>query len=262
MNVKLSNIAPSVKSAKLLFFITILSVIVVGSAMQYFHFWIGLALTEVLLILIPVLIFIYRNKHSFKSALRLNNPGIFSVILAILTGLLIWPISFWIHIKIQNIFFSGVSDLKIALFQLSNINFLHRFIVMGVLASICEEFLFRGYIQTALEAKFTKFKSILWTTLLFSLFHLDPRTIIATLPISFLLSSFCWRFNSIYPAIIIHFTNNFLAPYLFVKLIVHDNLIFAPKILIITTLIIILIGVLVLYPKQPKNAALDMKFIK
>lgn len=68
---------------------------------------------------------------------------------------------------------------------------LYRFLILGILASVCEEFLFRGNIQTVFEAHLGVKKSIIWTSIMFSVFHLDPATIIALLLFSFLITWIC-----------------------------------------------------------------------
>jgi uncharacterized protein len=240
---------PSIKNAKLLFIITVTLIIFIGSSIQHFNFWIGLALTEIVLILIPTIIFIVKGKLSPKSVLRLNYPGINALLLGLLFGLLVWPLGLWIQINLINLFSSKNYDILIIVSEIKTSNLLNRFLVLGVLASICEETLFRGYIFSAFENKLGVKYSILWITLLFSCYHLVPTTIIATLPLSFLLCWICWRFNSIFPAIILHFTNNFLSPFLFVKSGINSKIIFNPIILISCG---ILIGFIMLMFKTKK----------
>ena len=116
----------------------------------------------------------------------------------------------------------------------------YRFLVMGVFAAICEEFLFRGYIQSAFEHNMGVRRSIIWTAILFSIYHLDPTTILALFPLSLLLTWVCWKFNSIVPAIALHFSNNFLAVFLFSKL-TYPNLEFFYFLMIASLLILLLI---------------------
>lgn len=207
--------SPSIKNVKNLFILSLILVAVFGNILQKINFWLGLSLTETLLILLPTVIFIYKGKFSPRLVLRLNYPGIIPLLIGIIIGICVWPLGFIIQINLLNLFSSASYDIMNMISEISHSNMIYRLIILGFLAGICEEILFRGYIQTAIENKFGIKKGIIWTTILFSVFHLEPVRIIAVLPIALLMSWTCWKFNSIFPAILIHFSNNFLAPYIF-----------------------------------------------
>jgi membrane protease YdiL (CAAX protease family) len=208
---------PTIKNAKILFLTSLASVIVVGSLMQKYNFWIGLSLTEILLILLPTVVFIVKGKFSPRLVLRLNYPGFVALLIGVVLGLCVWPLGLWIQINLLNLFSSKSYDIFSVVSEIRNSNMVYRLLVMGFLGSICEETLFRGYIQTAIENNLGVKQSILWTTILFSVYHLVPTTMIALLPMALLMCWICWKFNSIFPAMLIHFSNNFLAPYLFIQ---------------------------------------------
>jgi len=86
-------------------------------------------------------------------------------------------------------------------------------LVAGVVlaAALCEEVLFRGYCQSALQARFGPWVAILLTALLFAAFHLEP----AGLPTYLLLGAWLgWLRHaggSLRLPILAHATNNLLA---------------------------------------------------
>ena len=235
------NPSLTVKSARNLFLLTIGLVVVIGGIAQFYYKWLGLALTEILLILTPVLLYIYKRKLSFKNILRLNHKGMtVPVLVAIVLGILVWPVGIWAQLNLMELFYGKDADLLPSLNKLGEANMLYRFIVMGVIAAICEEFLFRGYIQSAFEKNMSVRKSIVWTAILFSLYHLDPATIISLFPLSILLTWVCWKFNSIFPSIALHFSNNFLSVFIFSK-ITFTNLTFFYFLMAVCTLTLIAI---------------------
>lgn len=208
---------PTIHSAKNLFLISLVFVSVLGSLMQKYNFWIGLSLTEILLILIPTIAFIVKGKFSPQLVLRLNNPGFFALAIGVMLGLCVWPLGLWIHVNFINLFSSESHNIIGVISEIRHSNMLYRLFVMGFLASICEETLFRGYLQSAIEKTLGVKRSILWTSILFAVYHLNPTTMIAVLPSALLMGWICWKFNSIFPAILLHFSNNFFAPYLFIQ---------------------------------------------
>jgi len=79
-----------------------------------------------------------------------------------------------------------------------------------LMASIFEEILFRGVLQSALENKMDAPHAIFVTALIFSFFHM-PQWMIQIILLGLLLSYMAWRSGSIIPGIIVHLINNSLA---------------------------------------------------
>lgn len=81
-------------------------------------------------------------------------------------------------------------------------------LMIGATPAICEEILFRGYIQTRLTRTWHPLLGIIIASLLFAGFHMDLVHIVAVLPIGVYLGWVSWRSGSIIPAMIGHFINN------------------------------------------------------
>jgi hypothetical protein len=84
-----------------------------------------------------------------------------------------------------------------------------------VVAPIGEEFLFRGFIFTALRSWASPIVAAIITGLLFGAIHLDPdRPVAYLVPLAFLGFLLCivyWRTGSLYPCIALHCVNNAIA---------------------------------------------------
>lgn len=83
-------------------------------------------------------------------------------------------------------------------------------IVVAVVPAICEEFLFRGFVQKSFEQKFKPFTSILITSLFFGLYHFNPYDLVALIALGFYFGFAANLSNSTFVSIILHFVNNFI----------------------------------------------------
>jgi uncharacterized protein len=83
--------------------------------------------------------------------------------------------------------------------------------LIGLTPAICEELLFRGYIQTRLIKAFTPMAGILISSILFAAFHMDFVHVIAVFPLGLFLGWVSWRSGSLFPAMLAHFLNNVIS---------------------------------------------------
>ena len=85
---------------------------------------------------------------------------------------------------------------------------------VSVLGPILEEMLFRGAITRELLKQYKPTHAILFSGLIFGLFHINPAQILPAMLIGFALAWLYWRTKSIVPGIVIHIINNSLSCYL------------------------------------------------
>jgi uncharacterized protein len=81
----------------------------------------------------------------------------------------------------------------------------------AVLAPLCEEAAFRGYVQSALLTRFGPAAAIASSALLFAAMHLDPVRFPAVLALGLLFGWLAWRAGSLWPAVAAHAANNGIA---------------------------------------------------
>lgn len=93
-----------------------------------------------------------------------------------------------------------------------DINRIHRYLIsivtVGVLPSIVEELLFRGLILHAL-LPFGKWKAVLISSALFSLFHLSPAQTVYQFIFGIVLALVYLRTKNMLVPMLLHFVNNF-----------------------------------------------------
>lgn len=82
-------------------------------------------------------------------------------------------------------------------------------LALVVLAPLCEELFFRGWMLRGLLKRYSPAQSIGFTAILFALFHLNPWQAIVALPLGLLFGWLSWRTGSILPGIVGHFIVNF-----------------------------------------------------
>lgn len=85
------------------------------------------------------------------------------------------------------------------------------FLAVVIMAPVCEEIFFRGYMQSRLSARLGPVWAILITSTFFGFMHLYPIHSVQTFFLGIVLGYIAWRSGSIVPAIVAHFVNNLFA---------------------------------------------------
>jgi membrane protease YdiL (CAAX protease family) len=87
--------------------------------------------------------------------------------------------------------------------------------VAALLAPVCEEAAFRGYLQTTFGLRRGPVPAIAASAVLFAVIHVDPVRLPALLALGALFGWLAWRAGSIWPAVAAHAANNATASFLF-----------------------------------------------
>ncbi len=85
------------------------------------------------------------------------------------------------------------------------------FLVVAVTPAICEEVMFRGYVQKSFEFKIKPVWSALITAIFFGLYHFNPYGIIPLIALGFFFGYSAYKSDSIVIPVLLHFLNNFFA---------------------------------------------------
>ncbi|TWT81613.1 CAAX amino terminal protease self- immunity [Planctomycetes bacterium CA13] len=138
-----------------------------------------------------------------------------------------WPVWVWVAAAFATPLVGLISSVIVGLFledseNLKQMSEAFRFhgangflipiaLLIGATPAICEELLFRGYVQTRLTKSWGPFFGILLSSILFAAFHMDIVHVIAVFPLGVYLGWLCWRSGSIFPAMLAHFVNNVIS---------------------------------------------------
>ena len=88
-------------------------------------------------------------------------------------------------------------------------------ITISIIPAICEEVMFRGYIQRSFEFKFKAHSAALLTAVFFALYHFNPYGLIPLAIIGYYLGFATYSSQSLFIPMVLHFLNNFFAVVLY-----------------------------------------------
>lgn len=197
---------PSLLSANLLYLLSMGLIVTLGAWLQAWNFGWGLILTELLLILLPTLLFIRLTRVPLRATLRLHWPGWRLALLGALSGAGLWPLGLFLE-SLSAQLFGYVPASSPQYLPATPGQAVVFFVGLALCAPLCEEALFRGYLQRAYERRGAR--AALWIIwLLFAFFHLRLQGLLALLPIALVLGYLAQRSNSLVPGILAHFAAN------------------------------------------------------
>ena len=84
-------------------------------------------------------------------------------------------------------------------------------LIVAIVPALCEETMFRGFIQRSFEFKMKPFWAALITALFFGLYHFNPYDLIPLIALGFFFGYASYTSNSILVPMFLHFLNNFTA---------------------------------------------------
>ena len=206
---KLNKTGIDINKASWLYTVLFLAYIFLGSMLQTVDLYLGLFAGEVLIILVPVLVYVKQKKVNFKRYFRLNKITGKEALTSVLLTLLVYPlvgISSALLIKFYSLFGEvRVPQINVKSGGLSSI---YSVLIIGVLPAICEEFFVRGLLSApAKKSKGRKF-TYFYTELLFMLMHVNPFNIVAPFILGYVFSVLNEKTNSLYSSMLGHFTFN------------------------------------------------------
>lgn len=169
---------------------------------------------ELVWILGLVLIVSWKKGYSYQETLKLRKSEGFTLSLSALIGFTIWFPSMFIYTIIEKIISNniGIIDIDIEIPLNSPVQAVFTIIGMVVLAPICEELFFRGFMQGAYE-KYNRKYSWIIVGILFGFFHISnsiSNVISATL-LGLIMGYVMLLTNSIWAPIVLHAFNNLTA---------------------------------------------------
>ena len=195
-------------SANLLYFLTMLLVILLGSLIQTWNLSWGLLITEFVLIALPAVLFLRQRHIPLKRGLRLNPISPLTAVLCVLLGFSTFLFSVIIEAVMAQL--TGMASVPVPESSLPKglVESVVYFIALAAAAPICEEILFRGVIQGAYETKRSVKFAIFITAVMFAFYHMRLSGLPGLLPVAFILSYVAWRTQSIIATMLIHFGMN------------------------------------------------------
>ncbi|MCL2587726.1 MAG: CPBP family intramembrane metalloprotease [Firmicutes bacterium] len=197
--------------AGIIFVTVILTMLVVGMVSVSIgsdSFYVGLAMSAVMYAALFAVYWVFRKYAKAEKHYTIQRPRIDESFKILLLGL-ICIVSFLLlqNVALEFFVWMGYAEPD-ARFDL---NSPHRFLLVivttGILPSVVEELLFRGLILHAL-LPFGKWKAVLISSALFSLFHLSPAQTVYQFIFGIVLALVYLRTKNMLIPMLLHFVNN------------------------------------------------------
>lgn len=193
------------------FMVTALLLITLGYYLQTKSIYFGLLITELVIILLPVILYVRWKGADPREIFRIRKIGIRTLGLCILITLCIYPVGLFINL-IGNIILSMFGELiPVSIPVAESISqYLINILVIGMAAGVAEELFFRGFILKGYEA-LGQSKSVIISALLFGMFHFNIQNFIGPVFLGLIFGHMAIKTGSIIAPIAGHFTNNALS---------------------------------------------------
>jgi len=191
---------------------------------------------QILFIFLPALFFSRWIYGDISKIISIKLPRLKELLLFVFGIIILTPL-LQSYLYIQNYFIEGwaessqfINSIKYLLDSLNELiektfgNLIHAnnfaevilvIITISIVPAICEEVMFRGYIQRSFEFKLKPQTAALLTALFFALYHFNPYGLIPLAIIGFYLGFAAYSSQSLFIPMVLHFLNNFFAVILF-----------------------------------------------
>jgi membrane protease YdiL (CAAX protease family) len=198
---------PAIDEALVLLSVVLLLLFYVSPTFIRHGLTVQVIVNELLLILAPTLLFGWLGGWEWKQTFSLRRSPSGIVIGAALLGIGLSPWAPFIQAW-QNKLWPidpQMAEQQIDLFKQGlQSHAVFKVILIGLLAGVCEETLFRGPIQNSLLRRMPAWFAIGFSALLFSAIHLDAHGFPIRALLGGLLGWIDWRSGSIFPAMLTH----------------------------------------------------------
>jgi len=182
-------------------------VITLGSLAQSISFAWGLILTEIFFIFLPAWLMFRNEKINLRQLQIFLQPNGSLLLVSFLLGMGAWFVGSMIEIFMVQI--TGYqTEIIPGIIPTSVFQALLIFLGFAIAAPICEEFVFRGIIQSTYQKYYSPLLAILAASFLFAFFHMRLQGFPGLIPVALVLGFTYWRTRSLLACIVVHFANN------------------------------------------------------
>lgn len=208
-----------------LFFGVLLLLFLPGLVAQWLHGPAGLLWSEVFVFLLPAVVAAAGSNLAPARYLGLVRSSLPPVTLAVLIGVAGYlaangVMALWV--KVLPAHLVDAFDVS-RIFDAPRAEQLLLAVTASVVAPLCEEIAFRGYLQRTFALRHRPWVAVSLTAVLFAALHLDPVRFPALLVLGLVFGWLAWRAGSTWPAVVAHAVNNGLAAGLLLSGLVPEH---------------------------------------
>jgi len=198
-----------------IFVLLLVAVVIVGViSMAIFGLHLAVLLSETVILLVP-LSFLYAGGYSWRRTF--TYPARLDFRFWVLVGaatvfllVVISDVTGYIHQLMPRPKLQQEALLKFLVAKTWP-EYLFRIFAAGALAGFCEEFAFRGFLQSIFSKRLGGMKGFFLTAFLFALMHLDPWNFAGIFLLGLFLGYLVYLTNNLWTAILVHFLSNSIA---------------------------------------------------
>lgn len=194
------------------FGISILLQIPAGYIMRHFSFTIGMLLNQIVILLISVLIVIRFFGLTGKEVVPFKKIRIWQAVLAAVMMCSLAILSDYMIFVTERVLpiSKPLAEIYKDLMHVDGVgSYIHKFLLLCIVPSFCEEVFFRGFCQTGLGRHYGRIWGILIVAAMFSVAHLSPFYIHIYFALGIFLGWIFATSGSLWIPIICHVINNF-----------------------------------------------------
>ncbi|MDE6712264.1 MAG: CPBP family intramembrane metalloprotease [Lachnospiraceae bacterium] len=157
------------------------------------------------IVLIPALLFAICSKDRLRDTMAFHKIRIPTIFLAALHVALLGPLLSLCNLVTMLVVDNTATEI---LSLVSEISYGKLFFFVGLLAPVCEEIVFRGILYTGFRKNGTPMQAILWTAVLFGLFHMNLNQMVYAAVLGFAFGLLREATGNIWAGIIGHISLN------------------------------------------------------
>lgn len=187
-------------------FAGIASIFVVAAINNELGFSVLVALTASALVMLALPLGVARHLGLPRTALGLRWPRRRPVIAAVLVGSTLWLV----NVNLVQLLPFREGQLRTLNAVVDQPPLVVAVLAIALVPAVCEEVLFRGAVQRALASRLFPFAAVAATAAMFALYHMSLVQLIPTFTLGVVLGTLAHRADSIVPAMVAHFFNNFV----------------------------------------------------
>jgi ABC-2 type transport system permease protein/sodium transport system permease protein len=174
--------------------------------------------TALVFVGIPLLLALFQRIR-LDSGFGLRRPRFTALLSAIVLGVSLWPLAFELYFLNEAL---GIKGFHLSQFEaareiartLRELPWPLLVTAIGIVPGICEEYFFRGMLFGALRQTLSARSTILWTAVVFGLFHVVsgnaflPERFLTSACLGLVLGWVRWKSDSIVPSMVLHSIHN------------------------------------------------------
>ncbi|WP_416198175.1 MAG: CPBP family intramembrane metalloprotease [Sporanaerobacter sp.] len=202
---------PSIFETNIFYLIIGVLLLFLGGLVQSKEIYLGLIITEYLIILLPTITYLKARGYSLKKVLKLNKISAKEVALIFLIVIFSYPVGVFLN-YLMILLLSNFTELKPTPIPIpkSTWEYFLGLLVISLSPGICEEVLFRGMVMSSYE-KLGKKKAIIISAILFGIFHFNLQNLVGPIFLGIIFGFIAYKTNSLFSTMIAHGVNNSIA---------------------------------------------------